>query len=128
LYDEVDLILLDVKHIDTGWHKKITGFGNENVFQTTAYRESTGKPMWLRYVLVPGYSDQTEFLHQWGAYFQSYKHIERVEILPYHTLGKYKYAELGRPYPLENVPTPSLEEINQAREIFKQYFKEVKIR
>ena len=62
VYDLVDLVLLDVKHIDPEWHRKLTGNGNGNVLKNAQYREESGKPMWLRYVLVPGWTDQPEFL------------------------------------------------------------------
>lgn len=128
LYEYTDLVLLDVKHIDQAWHKKITGVGNTSVLEMARFREKQGKPMWLRYVLVPGYSDQEEYLHKWGEVFQEYSSIDRVEILPYHTLGAYKFKELGRTYPLEGVPSPTKEQIEKAKEIFQQYFEHVYIR
>jgi len=128
LYDLTDLIMLDVKHIDPEWHKKITGVANENVLKNAAYREKSKKPMWLRYVLVPGWSDQKEYLEQWAEHFKNYKYIEQVEILPYHTLGVHKYKELGLRYQLNNVEPPNEEEIKKAEKIFKQYFDKVVVR
>ncbi len=84
--------------------------------------------MWLRYVLVPGYTDQKESLEKWGEHFKNLKNIERVEILPFHKFGFYKWKELGRENPLENTPVPTKEEIQEAFDIFKKYFKEVYIR
>jgi pyruvate formate lyase activating enzyme len=121
LYDMTDLVILDVKHIDDGWHRKLTGSGNQNVLRNAEYRERSGKPMWLRYVLVPGWSDQPEFLKQWAQHFADYKTVERVEILPYHTLGVHKYAALGRPYLLEGVAPPSRHRVEQARQIFAEH-------
>jgi len=83
------------------------------------------KPMWLRYVLVPGWNDDQKFLEKWGEYFKNYKTIERVEILPYHTLGVYKYKELGMEYKLKNVVSPTKQIISRAENIFKKYFKNV---
>lgn len=128
LYEYTDLVLLDVKHINPAWHKKITGVSNVNVLEMAKVREKQKKPMWLRYVLVPGYSDQEEFLHQWGKTFSDYKAIDRVEILPYHTLGAYKFKELGRIYPLEGVLTPTDDQVKKAKSIFEEYFDEVYIR
>jgi len=125
LYDQVDLVILDVKHIDPVWHQKLTGQSNLTVLKNAAYREQTGKPMWLRYVLVPGWTDQPEFLHQWGKTFQTYKSVQRVEILPYHNLGVYKYHQLGRKYQLEGVEPPTIKQIKIAELIFRQYFKTV---
>ncbi|MCG8477443.1 MAG: pyruvate formate-lyase-activating protein [Cytophagales bacterium] len=127
LLDETDLILLDVKHINDEWHKKLTKVSNVNTLKLAEYRESTGKPMWLRYVLVPGWSDQEEYLHELGQHFKDYKTIEKIEIQPYHKLGVHKWKMLGMKYELEGVEPPSVELIEKARGIFSQYFKEVKV-
>lgn len=125
LYKKTDLLLLDVKHIDDEMHLKLTGISNKSVLEMAAFREKSGKPMWLRYVLVPGWNDSVEFLERWGEYFKDYKTIERVEILPYHTLGVYKYKELGMDYKLKDTPLPSDKIINRAKNIFDKYFREV---
>jgi pyruvate formate lyase activating enzyme len=125
LYDLTDLVILDVKHIDEEAHRLLTGMPNMPTLENAAYRERSGKPMWLRYVLVPGHNDSDEVLHRWGAQFSTYQTVERVEILPYHTLGAYKYAELGRENPLEGVLPPTPESVRRAREVLEQYFKTV---
>jgi len=123
-----DLVLLDVKHIDPVWHQTVTNASNETVLQFAKYLEKIAKPMWLRYVLVPGYTNQKEFLRKWGAYFANFKNIERVEILPFHTYGFYKYKELGIENPLKDCPVPTKEEVQEALDIFKKYFKSVYVR
>lgn len=128
LLEVTDLVLLDVKHIDPIWHMKVTNASNEIVLQFAKYLEDKGIPMWLRYVLVPGYTDQKEFLEKWGAYFKNYTNIKRVEILPFHKYGFFKYKELGIPNPLEDCPIPTKEEVQQALNIFQKYFKLVYIR
>lgn len=128
IYDLANLVLLDVKHIDGEQHKKLTGHTNENVLKNANYREKTGEPMWLRYVLVPGWTDDPKHLEQWAKYFKDFKTIERVEILPYHTLGVYKYAELGIPYKLEGVEPATKEQAKAAKKIFDKYLKNVVIR
>lgn len=125
LYDQTDLVILDVKHIDPEKHLQLTGHSIDTVLANAAYRESTHKPLWLRYVLVPGYTDQLEALEKWAQTFTQYQSVERVELLPYHTLGVHKYAQLGRPYPLVGVQPPTAEQIHQAEVILKQYFKQV---
>ena len=128
VYDLADLVMLDVKHIDNTWHQKLTGHTNTNVLKNALYREQTGKPMWLRYVLVPGWTDQPEYLEKWAQYFKDYQTIERVEILPYHTLGVYKYEQLGLPYKLQGVEPATRAQAEQAQQIFAQYLKNVIIR
>lgn len=123
-----DLVLLDVKHIDPAWHRKVTEAPNDVVLKFAAYLERIGKPMWLRYVLVPGFTDQEEYLHKWGEHFAGFKNIERVEILPYHTFGAYKYEQLGLNYPLEGVDPPTKDLIKKTHNIFEKYFNEVYIR
>lgn len=127
LLEETDLVLLDIKHIDDDWHHKLTGVTNTNTLKFAEYRESTGKKMWLRHVLVPGYSDQDEFLHLLGAHFSKYKSIERIEILPYHKLGVHKWESLGWEYKLKDTAPPTAESLERVSNILKSYFKEVKI-
>ena len=92
------------------------------------YRESLGKKMWIRYVLVPGWNDQNKYLEAFGEHFKDYKTIERVEILPYHTLGVYKYKELGLKYKLTKVAPPTEEIIENARKTLSKYFSEVVVK
>jgi pyruvate formate lyase activating enzyme len=125
LLEETDYLLLDVKHINNDWHHRLTSVSNESVLAVAAYREQTAKTMWLRYVLVPGWSDQPEYLHELGEHFKNYKSIEKLEIQPYHKLGVHKWEALGKQYELDKVSTPSVEQIARATEIFKKYFKNV---
>ncbi len=125
LYDLTDLVILDVKHINDAFHKKLTGGGNANVLKNAAYREASGKPLWLRYVLVPGWTDQPNYVHEWAQTFTSYQTIQRVEILPYHTLGVHKYEAMGLPNPLSGVTPPTAESVEQVRLVFAKYFKTV---
>ncbi len=123
-----NLVLLDVKHINNDQHQKLTGQSNQTVLNFAEHLASTQKPFWLRYVLVPGITDQEESLHQWGQHFRGSPGLQRVEILPFHTLGAYKYDALGVPNPLAGVQPPKPEEIQTAKEIFSQYFDRVYIR
>lgn len=121
LYQVTDLLLLDVKHIDPTIHQKLTGQSNENVLKAAALRESLQSPMWLRYVLVPGWTDQEEYIKSWAQHFQAYQTVEKVEILPYHSMGVFKYEALHRPYYLEDVEPPTPAVINQAKEWMEAY-------
>lgn len=127
LLDETDLVMLDVKHFNEEWHKKLTGLSNKSTFKVAEYRESTGKPMWLRYVLVPGWSDQEEHLHGLGNYFRNFETIQRIEVLPYHLLGAHKWEALGMDYKLKGIEPPSQEKLLSTELILKSYFKEVRV-
>lgn len=127
LYDLCDLVMLDVKHINQDWHKKLTNQPNDTVLKNAQYREKTKKDMWLRYVLVPGWTDQEEYLDEWAQYFSKFESIKKVQILPYHHLGIYKYDELGLDYKLEGVPAANEADALRAQKIFKKYLKNVEI-
>lgn len=124
---ETDLLLLDVKHFNNEWHHELTGLSNESVFRVAAYREASKKPMWLRYVLVPGYSDQEEHLHELGQHFGSYSNIERIEVLPYHKLGVHKWEALGMKYKLKDVEPPTEACLERTASILKKYFSRVSV-
>ncbi len=128
LLEKTDILLLDVKHINNEWHKKLTGLKNDTTLKVAEYRESTGKPMWLRYVLVPGWTDQEDYLHEWGQHFADYKTIERVEIIPFHQLGKQKWELLKLDYAFATIQPPTTAEIEKVATIFKRYFNNVIIK
>lgn len=125
LLEHTDLLLLDVKHINDPIHHQLTGLTNKNTLALGAYRESTGKKMWLRYVLVPGWTDQPQYLEEWGQHFTGYKTVERVEIIPFHQLGQHKWELLNMNYPLKDTPTPTEETRQLAYGIFSKYFEHV---
>ncbi len=120
LYDLTDLVLLDIKHIDNEKHLRLTKASNQKPLEWPAYREASGKPFWIRYVLVPGWTNDTEDLKRFAEHFRDYKHLERVEILPYHTMAAEKYRQLGQPNPLEGVAPPTQEDIHHAADIFRK--------
>lgn len=122
LFRLTDLVLLDVKHIDPERHKSITGRSNEQTLRTAAWLEAAGRSFWLRYVLVPGLSDDEAHLHALGRHFADYSRIERVELLPYHTLGVHKYEALGWKYPLEGTRENTPEQLARAESILRSYF------
>lgn len=128
LYELTDLVLLDVKHIDPALHRKITGETNAKTLQLLEFRENSGKPVWLRYVLVPGLTDQPEFINEWGKRLCGFRCVERVEILPYRDLARDKYALLGRPYPLENTPLPQTTQVERTRSTLSNYFEKIYVR
>ena len=117
LMNYVDLFLLDIKEIDDETHKDLTGCSNGNILEMAQYLSEIGKPVWIRHVLVPEYSDKDEDLKKLDAFIKTLKNVERVEVLPYHTLGVFKWQELGLDYPLEGINPPSKERIANANEL-----------
>ena len=122
LFQKIDLALLDVKQINPERHENLTGRSNSQTLATAKWLEDNQKPFWLRYVLVPGISDFEEDIRTLGEHFKSFKMIQRVEILPYHTLGAHKYETLGQEYALKDVKTNTPEQLNRAEALFKEYF------
>lgn len=118
----VDLVLLDVKQADPERHRALTGRSNEQTLRTAAWLEQQGHPFWLRYVLVPGYSDFEEDIRSMGAQLGKYQSIQRVEILPYHRLGVHKYEAMGWDYQLKEVVENTPEQLQRAERLFKEYF------
>ena len=112
-----NMLLLDIKQINEQEHVKLTGQTNTNILAMARELSDMGKPVWIRHVLVPGGSDKDEYLHQLADFIHTLKNVERVEVLPYHTLGIFKWEKLGIPYPLEGVKPPTQERIDNARRI-----------
>jgi pyruvate formate lyase activating enzyme len=117
LLQYTDLVLLDIKHIDEKKCIELTGMSNKNELDFAKYLSSINKSMWIRQVLVPGITDDKFDLVKTREFIDSLKTVEKVEVLPYHNLGKQKWIELGLEYPLENTPIPTNEQIKQAEEI-----------
>ena len=114
-----DLFLLDIKEINDEKHKDLTGWTNKNILDLAKYLSDHNKDMWIRHVLVPGVTDAQEDLEQLRDFVASLKTVKRFEVLPYHTLGVFKWEELGIPYTLSDVMPPTKEEIARANEILK---------
>ncbi|MDY3828535.1 MAG: pyruvate formate-lyase-activating protein [Clostridium sp.] len=114
-----DLFMLDIKHIDDECHKKLTGCSNKNILDMANYLSDNNKDMWIRHVLVPGITDSKEQLTNLKEFISTLNSVKKVEILPYHTLGVFKWEELGIPYGLENVNPPSKEQIEEAKRILQ---------
>lgn len=112
-----DLFMLDIKHIDDDAHKKLTGQTNKNILQMAQYLSQHGKKMWIRHVLVPGITTDENELKNLRAFIDTLDGVERVEVLPYHTLGVFKWKELGIPYQLEDVNPPTAELVEMAKQI-----------
>ena len=112
-----DLLLVDVKHIDEEQHKILTGRTNMNILDMARYLSETGKPVWIRHVLVPERNDDDVYLEKLYDSISKLKNVQKVEVLPYHTFGEYKWKELGYDYPLAGIDPPSKERVANANRI-----------
>ncbi|MFC3927138.1 pyruvate formate-lyase-activating protein [Streptococcus caprae] len=110
-----DLILLDLKEIDPDQHKFVTRQSNKNILLFAQYLSDKGIPIWVRHVLVPGLTDIDEHLIELGKFVEGLKNVDKFEILPYHTMGEFKWRELGIPYTLEGVKPPTAERVQNAK-------------
>ena len=117
LMKSTDLILLDIKHIDDEQHKILTEQSNKNILDLARYLSDINKPVWIRHVLVPGRNDKDEYLIRLREFIDTLQNVQKVEVLPYHTLGVYKWQELGYEYKLEGIEPPTKERVDNARKI-----------
>ena len=119
LMDVTDLVMLDIKQIDDAKHRVLTKHSNRSILDCAKYLDEIGKDMWIRHVLVPGYTDNEGDLQKLSDFIAGLKHVKKVEVLPYHTFGAYKWKELGLTYELEGVDPPSLASEEKAKKILK---------
>lgn len=128
LLDCTDLVMLDIKAMTEEDYQLITTMKNvETTFRFADYRERSKRPMWLRYVLIPGLTDKEETLRALGSRYQAYQSIQRVEIQPYHKLGVHKWEALGWDYPLKDARANTPEELQRAKALLEEYFGEVRV-
>ena len=117
LLEHTDLVILDLKHIDPEKHRLLTGHSNESILSFARFLDQIHKPMWVRHVLVPGITDDPANLHGIRAFLDTLSNVEKVEILPYHTLGIYKWETLGIPYSLSDIRIPDENNLKRANQI-----------
>jgi len=110
-----DLVLLDIKHIDDDIHKKLTGMSNKNVLSFAKYLSDNNIHMWIRHVLLKDYTLNDEYLIKTKNFIDTLKTVDKIEVLPYHTMGVVKYKNLNIPYPLEGYSAPSKDEVRHAK-------------
>lgn len=118
-----DTVLLDIKHIREDEHRKLTKFSNSNILDCARYLSDIQKPVCIRHVLIPKLTDNDAYLHELAAFLKTLHNIERIDILPYHTLGTYKYEELHIDYPLKGIEPPTQERIDNANRIMESVLK-----
>ncbi len=111
-----DLVLLDIKHIKPSKYKVLTGVDLQATLDFAQRLADLNKPVWLRYVLVPGYTNQMDDLAELADFIRPMNNIERIDVLPFHNMGCYKWKALGLDYPLEHTPEPNREQIELAKQ------------
>ena len=117
LMEVTDLLLVDIKEMNPERHKSLTGVKNDNILDMLRYLDEIRKPIWIRHVLVPERTAFEEDLTAMRAFLDTLHNVERVEVLPYHTMGVFKWEKLGIPYPLEGISPPTESQTARAREI-----------
>lgn len=121
-----DLVMLDIKHIDSASHKGLTGHTNENILLFAKYLEARGIPLWVRHVVIEGYTDDEVWLRALGRFIGGLRNLRALDVLPYHTMGKDKYRELGLKYPLEGVPALDKSRAEWAKQIILSGIQEIR--
>lgn len=116
-----DLFLLDIKHINDKKCKNLVGFSNKKELAFAKYLSANNKSIWIRYVLIPGITDDKKDLLELKKFVNSLNTVEKVELLPYHSIGKYKWEQLGYKYELEDIPDATSEDITRAKEILRNF-------
>lgn len=121
LLAETDLVLLDIKGIDEAKYRDLTGVSLAPTLRLARRLDAMGKTMWIRFVLVPGLTDDASTIAGIAALVASMNHVERVEILPFHKLGEHKYQSIQKPYLLSETPEPTKQQVDQCRAIFADH-------
>lgn len=114
-----DLVLLDIKHIDDEKCKNLVGVSNKRELEFAKYLSENNKKMWIRQVLVPGYTDDEQDLIRLKEFLKTLKTVEKIQVLPYHSMGKFKWEKLGLEYPLEGVRDANQEDVDIAKKILE---------
>ena len=126
LLSYTDLVMLDIKHIESESHKALTGHENENILAFAKLLEEKNIPLWVRHVVVEGYTDKKDDLIKLGEFIGTLKNLKGLDVLPYHTMGVNKYKELGIPYKLDGVPALSKADAQKAKEYILYGIKKIR--
>ncbi|KLV05311.1 MULTISPECIES: pyruvate formate lyase 1-activating protein [Photobacterium] len=119
--DATDLVMLDLKHLDDDIHQNLVGVPNKRVLDFARYLQQRGQKTWIRYVVVPGFTDDERSARLLGEFIQDMDNIEKVELLPYHQLGAHKWEAMGLEYPLAGVNPPSKEVMENVKAVISSY-------
>ena len=126
LLEYTDLVMLDIKHIDDDKHRALTGHSNDKILKFAKYLEDKRVPVWIRHIIVEGYTDDIDSLTRLGEFVGSLKNLKALDVLPYHTMGVNKYKELGLDYPLDGIPALSMDKAVEAKKHIIEGIKSVR--
>lgn len=118
-----DIVMLDIKHIDSEAHKRLTGCDNKSILEFAQYLKA---PVWIRHVVVPGYTDDCDALIRLGEFIGTLKSLKALDVIPYHTMGVPKYKALGMDYALSDVPPATVQQTQQAKSFILQGIKNIR--
>ena len=121
-----NLVMLDIKHIDPEKHQELTQQPNDGLLAFAAYLNEKQIPMWIRHVVVPGITDDDEYLYKLGQFIGKFTNLKALDVLPYHTMGEKKYENLGIPYKLHGVPAMGQKEVIEKKKVILDGIKEVR--
>lgn len=119
-----DLVMLDIKHIDPEKHKELTGQPNDGILAFAEYLNEKNVDMWIRHVIVPGLTDDDEYLYKLGYFIGQFHNLKALDALPYHTMGKAKYEKLGMDYKLADTPAMGQKELLEKKKVILQGIKD----
>ena len=112
-----DLVMLDIKHIDPEKHQELTAQPNQRILEFAAYLNEKQVDMWIRHVVVPGITDDDQYLDALGYFIGQFTNLKALDILPYHTMGEVKYQKLGMEYKLKGVPAMDKEKALEKKKV-----------
>lgn len=115
-----DLVLLDIKSFDPDIYKTVTNVSLEPTLQLARYLDQIHKPVWIRFVLVPGLTDSPHNMVGLADFVATLNNVERLEVLPFHKMGQYKWEQLGWDFTLKDTPPATAEQVQAALEIFRR--------
>ncbi len=118
-----DLVMLDIKHIDEAHHLELTAQPNTNILKFAAYLNEKNVDMWIRHVVVPGLTDEDEYLFQLGYFIGQFQNLKALDALPYHTMGENKYEKLGMTYKLHGTPAMNKDTLIEKKKIILEGIK-----
>ena len=123
LMNYTDLVLLDIKHINSDEHNKLTGHPNRTIIDFAHYLSQKNIPVWIRHVVIPGITMNKQYLTELGEFLAGLNNIKALDILPYHDMAISKYEKLGKPYPFKGIPPATKEQAMNARNIILETMK-----